>query len=414
MEDKMDLSHKFVIGIAILALFGTVTNYIYVSPLLTILLPLCLFAANKKSLPRPIFWLYLFAVLFVASTLLYNWHSFFTFGYYRRDGNFIIAYSPLFLLPLFTLKIELKKYIRYFYLFVLVFYVILFIHYFAKHGILSLVTNYFFGLFYAHNAAGEFFAIIASLGFAYAYNKEQKKEWLFFLVVFIILVFTRSRGSVLGLLAGIVAWYCCITKRFKLLISIVLIPVFLTVISIMIGYPYFKNKINTHKQVYYSNISKIQTSKANILIRLFYTYPRAWYLFAHSPLVGTGVGSYNDRPLQLKKIAPFIEYNSQPHHSYNSRTAHNTYLNILAEQGIVGLVLFLIFWVSLFWYIMRIRGDPLMRDFLLIAYFSNTFVAFTGHRLTTPSNMLPFAIILGLYMAQKKPVKTYIIKKISA
>lgn len=109
VKNKKALGNKIVFGIAILSLFGTVTNYIYISPLLTLLLPLCLFVVNKKSLPRPIVWLYLFAVLFVASTIVYDWHSIFKFGYYRRDGNFIIAYSPLFLLPLFSLKAELKN-----------------------------------------------------------------------------------------------------------------------------------------------------------------------------------------------------------------------------------------------------------------------------------------------------------------
>lgn len=231
----------------------------------------------------------------------------------------------------------------------------MFIHHFANQSILNLKATYFFGLFHAHNAAGQFFAIMAALGFAYAYNRGGKKEWFLFSVMFLILVSTYSRSALLGLFAAIVAWYCSVTKRFKWLIAIITLPVLLTIGCVMIGYPYFKHKIHKHEKVKYTVIHAVRAHKASILIRLLYTYPRAWYLFVHSPIFGTGVGSYNNRPIKLKKVAPFIAYNAQTDNTYNNSTAHNTYLQILAEQGIVGLTVFLIFWVSLFWYILNIR-----------------------------------------------------------
>ena len=409
----MKLQQKIVFFLALVCLLGTVTNYIYLSPLLTLLLPLCIFVVNKKQLPQPIFWLYVFAAMFLLSTLIYDWHSFFVFSYYRRDGNFIISYAPLLILPLFSLEVNLKKYIRYFYLFTIFLYTVLFLyHFLVPNSFMNIHGLVFKGLFHAHNAAGGFFAVVASLGVAYFYNRRNKKELLFFVIIFIVMVDTHSRGAVLGFSLALVAWYCSITKRYKLLIGAVSIPILLTVVCLLFGYPYFKSVISTQSRVEKNVGSGISSKNANVFIRVFYTFPRAWYLFLHSPIVGTGVGSYDDRPLKLKKVMPLVSYNAQPNKSHTNRTAHHSYLNILAEQGIMGLGVFLVFWVSLYWYLMQIRGDPIMRDFLLLAYFSNTFVAFTGHRITTPSNMLPFVIILGLFMAQKKTIKLYRIEPV--
>jgi O-antigen ligase len=408
------LAEKIVLGIAVLSLFGTVTNYVYLSPLLTLLLPACVLVFTKEQLPRSILWLYVFAALFVLSTLLYDWHSFFTFEYYRRDGNFIISYAPLLVLPLFCLKFELKKVVRYFYCTVLCLYVILFIYHFVtlnSYSKLGIIT--FGGLFHARNAVGGFLAVMAGLGFAYYYHRRGLKELCFFLMIFVMLVATYSRGSILGFLMGLLAWYCTITKRFKTLAVIIAIPVLLTTGSIAVGYPYYKNTIDTHSEANLKNLhlTKVTTKNWNVLVRVLYLWPQAWYLFLHSPIVGTGVGSYDDRPLELKQVMPLVSYNKQPHKVHTNRHAHHSYLMFLAEQGILGLAVFLVFWVSLFVYILKIRGTPVIRTFLLIAYFTLTFASFTEHRITTPSNMLPFTIILGLVMAYSRPVKTYLIKK---
>lgn len=114
LNNPMGTGKKVILGTAILALFGTVTNYVYLSPLLTLFLPLCVLVFRKENIPRSIFWLYVFTGIFLLSAILYDWHSIFTYGFYRRDGNFIISYSPLLVLPLFSFKFELKKVIRYF------------------------------------------------------------------------------------------------------------------------------------------------------------------------------------------------------------------------------------------------------------------------------------------------------------
>lgn len=407
----MKTQEKFILGVALVALFGTVTNFVFFSPIITLLIPLSIFVVNQRKLPVPIAWLYVFLAAFLISTLLYDWSSLFQFGFYRRDGNFIISYAPLFVLPLFHFYYDLGKYLRYFYIFTVGLYGALFLYHIATISDFSSVhTIVFGGLFIAQNAVGGFLAIVAALGFAYWYHRRNKKELFLFLAVLVMLFATYSRGSILGLIMGITAWYLTVTKRFKMLIATITVPIILTVASVMIGYPFFTNVISTQQAVE-TDIENVSGKSANVLMRIFYTFPRAYYLFEHSPVFGTGVGSYNDRPLELKKVAPLVQYNAQPHNTFSDAHAHHSYLHILGEQGIMGLGLFLVFWISLFFYLVRIRGRPVIRDFLLIAYFTLTFAAFTEHRITTPSNMLPFTIALGLFMIQKVRKQIYVFKK---
>lgn len=411
----MSTEKKILFWLAIVALLGTVTNYLYFSPLLTLLIPLAIFVANKRTLEKPVAWLYVYLILFLLSVIIYDAQSLITFDFYRRDGNFIISYSPLFLLPLFSFRFSLEKYIRNFYLFAAGIYGVLFVWYLVNTNFTSdLHTSLFGGLFYAQNAVGGFLSVLGSLGFAYYYHRRNKKELFLFLLVVAALAATYSRGSILGLLLGIAGWYLAVNDRFKTLIAMITIPVLLTVGSLMIGYPFYQSKIHTSNMAEVEIQDNVELKNANIIIRVLYTFPRAYYTFKHSPVVGTGVGSYDDRPYDFKQLtsyAPFVRYNSQPVKAHTDSHAHHSYLHILAEQGVIGLTVFLIFWISLFCYLINIRKKILIRDFLLIAYFTITFASFTEHRITTPSMMLPFTIVLGLFLAHREKIRIFKIVK---
>lgn len=405
----MDFQKKIVLYLAFIALLGTITNFVYLSPLLTLLVPLCIYMLTKEKLQKPIVWLYAYLLLFLISTALYDVNSLVNFGFYRRDGNFIISYAPLFVLPLFSFQFNLKKYLRYFYLFALSIYFPLFMYYLFNVNFSAGIHEVLFGgLFYAQNAVGGFLSILGSLGFAYYYNRRNRKEFLFFFLIFLMLALTYSRGSILGLLLGIAAWYLAIKGRFKTLIALLVVPILLTAGSLMIGYPYYKNNIaagNVFKEEVLFEQDNT-TKNTNILLRIFYTFPRAYYLFVHSPVWGTGVGSLDDRPYEVEQtMIPYLMYNAQPQKVHTDSHAHHSYLHILAEQGIVGLVVFLTFWIVLFWYLMNLKHKPVIRDYLLIAFFTITFASFTEHRITTPSMMLPFTLSLGLLLVHKDEIK---------
>lgn len=395
---------------AVLALLGTVTNYVYFSPLLTLLVPLCIYIVLKRKMQRPLFWLYAFFLAFLVSVIFYDFRSLLDFGFYRRDGNFIISYAPILVLPLFNLRFNLENYLRYFYRVALGLYSIIFVYYLVNLNISAdLNALVFGGLFYAQNAVGGFLSILGALGFAYFYNRKTKKEFFFFFLIMAMLFMTYSRGSILGLILGIAAWYLAVNKHFKTLIILISIPVLLTIATLMIGYPSYQSKISTGNLVEEKVGEDIGTKNANVILRILYTFPRAYYSFTHSPIVGTGVGSFDDRPYEFETIVPYVAYNAQPFKAHTDSHAHHSYLHILAEQGVFGLALFITFWVSLFLYLMNLKYKPLVRDFLLIAFFTITFASFTEHRITTPSMMLPFTIVLGLHFANRETIRKVLI-----
>lgn len=409
----MSIYKQAILVLALIALLGTVTNFVYFSPILTILLPLSIYVFNSDSLNRPLAWLYLYLTLFLVSTALYYPFSFIEFGFYRRDGNFLISYAPLLTLPLFNLKLNLERVIRYFLNFTVAIYVLVFLFYLGNNYYQSGFSfGLFGGLFYAQNAVGGFLSIVCALAFVFWYRYRSNKYLIILLFVFTLLVLTYSRGSIIGFLMAVPAWYFAIRKKFKWILVLLLFPVLLTIGSLMVGYPYYQNVMVSENMAEFDFEEGIETKNANILIRLFYTFPRAYYSFTHSPILGTGVGSFDDRPYHFKEIIPYVSYNAQPEKIHTDNHAHHSYLHILAEQGIVGLTVFLVFWFYLFYYLVQMPGNYLVRDFLLIAYFTITFAAFTEHRITTPSMMLPFTIPLALLMAQNNPVQTYKLEEV--
>jgi O-antigen ligase len=70
--------------------------------------------------------------------------------------------------------------------------------------------------------------------------------------------------------------------------------------------------------------------------------------FIQSPVFGIGFGRYNDFNLNLEGIKGVAYFALGGNQVINESTAHNTYLHVLAESGIVGLFLLMWFWRSIF------------------------------------------------------------------
>jgi O-antigen ligase len=409
----MPIEKKLLLILAVVALLGTVTNFVYFSPLLTLLLPLAIYVLNKEKLERPVAWLYGYLTIFLVSVAVYYPQSLVTFEFYRRDGNFLIAYAPLLILPLFSMKFDYYRMLRIFFVFATGLYALTFgWHLVQNYLVTGTGFTVFGGLFHAQNAVGGFLAILGALAFAYWWRYRTRNYFLLFLFVFVILFLTYSRGSILGLALGIAGWFLADRRMFKTLILLIVIPVILTAGSLFIGYPYYENRMAGGDMATIEMREDVETKNMNILLRVFYTFPRAWYSFQHSPVVGTGVGSFDDLPYRFEEVMPLVATNAQPQKLHTDNHAHHSYLHILAEQGIVGLIIFLIFWYKLFLYLLNLKHKPIIRNFLLIAFFTITFASFTEHRITTPSMMLPFTIPLGLLFAHVPATRRYRLEEV--
>lgn len=391
--------------LAVLSLFATVTGLVPVSVTLSavaiVASPLILITVGLRgALPPVVFWLSLFYLLVIVSTLLYDPNSFLELEFYRRDGNFILSYAPLLLLPLLAFKLNPSIILKRFLYVVILINLPFFCYYLYSNG-LSLLSNdlaSFGSLYVARNAAGGFLAIVTGLALVnFFYSRAKVWSALLFLTVFAMLLFTYSRGSWLGLVLGLAAFFLHKTRRKFLIGPLIIFPLAaitggLTVWSYLNVYqPQRSDEIN---------IGEANTVKeANIYVRLYNTWPRALQQFLASPLVGTGFGSHDDLPYQLVQIFPGLSYNAQPVKRHTDSHAHHSYLHILGEQGLLGLGVFLAFWFAIYRYLDKSTLFPMTRDFLLLTFFILTVASFTEHRITTPSNVLPFSLSLGIYMA---------------
>lgn len=306
---------------------------------------------------------------------------------------------PLLILPFFNLNINLSKLLLFYFSIVLIINIIAIVQNFNFNG------NHFHSFFVAHNAAGGFISIVCAYFFCNFLEKKKLFSILLLIISVYILYLTHSRGSLLGLALALISYYFW-NKRQITLIYLLFLSLILFELWLIYQYYDVYLKIGSNNVLeYISNDLNINTvSKANIYIRLLSDWPRAVNCFLESPIFGTGFGSINDIPFRFKEITPFFSYNSQEIKTFSSSHAHHSFFHILGEQGLFGLFIFLLFWISIFNYLKK-QEKSIMRNFLILTFWTITFSSLTEHRITTPATMIPFCIILGLYIANQNYLK---------
>jgi putative inorganic carbon (hco3(-)) transporter len=145
--------------------------------------------------------------------------------------------------------------------------------------------------------------------------------------VFIAFVFHGSRGVWLGLLAGVVATAFVINRRKRYLIAIILL-----LIIILYSIPFLRERIVVHEDFIASNTGSVDVR--------FQMWDSAVNIFKKYPLLGAGPGRYGA-----------LMYDFYPDEFIGGKNhlhAHNTYVEVLADMGILGLLSFLLIFVLFF------------------------------------------------------------------
>lgn len=93
--------------------------------------------------------------------------------------------------------------------------------------------------------------------------------------------------------------------------------------------------------------AEIEGTEYNILVRMLY-WAYAVRRFADSPLVGMGFGRYNDTDLELIGVRGVVYMAMGGRQRFSVASAHNSYLHVAAETGVVGLVLLLWLWAAIY------------------------------------------------------------------
>jgi O-antigen ligase len=110
-----------------------------------------------------------------------------------------------------------------------------------------------------------------------------------------------------------------------------LMAVFITAAIVFL--PPVKNKV--------ASIADLQKNPSNV--ERLYLWRVARDMIAHSPITGVGFRQWGEKvPEYSARYSPSWKFSPASFHH-----AHNTYLQVAAETGLVGLALFLGFWLNL-------------------------------------------------------------------
>lgn len=137
------------------------------------------------------------------------------------------------------------------------------------------------------------------------------------------LVFNATRGAWLavGIVCTVLLLYYMFKSKRNLAVSIIFIALISTV---LVNNPKFMHRLDT-----IDDFDKYQSNTERILM-----WQSAWNMFKDHPILGVGLGQYKEN-YQQKYISPEAK---EPQLSH----AHNNFLQMLAENGIVGFVGFAI------------------------------------------------------------------------
>lgn len=201
----------------------------------------------------------------------------------------------------------------------------------------------FHGLFIAHTATGSFYAL--ALIFAIFLARASRRPWLFYAAAVLIsfgLIMSLSRAFVIGVTFAFLL-ESLLHRRWKLLIFCGAIGTLL----LLVAGGLLLDRLELGKDDP-SAVSNTESRLAH--------WARAAEYIKLSPFVGIGFSRFDDYPDSFSGI-PGLWAMKDPGPTIQtvdgdaewSMHAHNNYLQILAEQGLLGLVLWAIFW----WRVLR-------------------------------------------------------------
>ncbi len=389
--------YVFVVLTAMISLFFSITNLLPFSSLLVVwilILPLLILKNPTQHMVSISLFFLLF--YFMINILNYSPQVLTRFSFFRRDGNIFITMAPLFILAQLKLDLDIDAIFKSFIYFSGIMNAIFIIIYFSTGGTLFLFEHQIYHfLFIAHNAAGGFLAMLLGFSLALFLKKKTPINLLIFVIHLYGLWLTNSRGSLIAIPLAIIITFLDGKKIWhKLIVS--------TLIISQMALAYWVYKKHYTEGINKENAPAILSHRAHTLNdRLFNLWPRAIYLFKKSPVFGTGFGSFNDVPYEFSGIENFVMIMTPEGYEDNSAHAHHTFFHVLGETGLIGLLLLLFFLGEVRKYILSIENKWIRNAFFLTFWIA-ILSSLTEHRLFTPSQMLPFTILLGLSISHSR------------
>lgn len=434
-----EYARRLVVAGAIASLFLSVTNIVPLSATILLLVPLVVLLYRPRMPVQSVTQVtILFLVVLLLSGLFYQWEDFARFTFYRFDGVAFTIYSLLLLLSLARTALNVGAVVRLFVWWVTIINAVFIAIYLMTGGTVWFhEPGIYHFLFRAHNAAGGFLMLISALSIGLL---MKYRRWLYLVPLLANLLglhLTVSRGSMLALAgASLIVLLFGISSR----LGRVTVGALFMLQIVLMTYLFFnapeREAVIGYLPVLGAENDNVKTHgtlmrSGTIQIRTDYLWPKAIYLWFERPLFGVGLGGYNDHiacassegrvggrdTCQMYAQALnntgggrhnnfFCEGEPEPSdisgvcymHIHSDSNAHHSFLQLLAETGLLGLSVFL----ALLYFIWRFLNSTLAgaeRTGMILAFWAVLLSAFAENQLFAPAQMLPFIIILGLYIA---------------
>jgi O-antigen ligase len=339
-------------------------------------------------------------------------------SFYTGEGRIFVYYIPLLFFSVYTARRRDLRFIERFLVWTAIASLPLFA-FWTVTGASFLAggkARNFFGFLTSHTGAGTFFATIFL--FLVICGLESKRRSLTLLGVAMLLpIFgSASREALVGLLAA-GGWYVWQNLKARTVAYILIIGA-IGIISLPFAAPHTYNR--TVSAMSPETMGAIQDVVAtakwepglltdldpeqhNILIRFLY-WKYSLRLAGESPLFGVGFGRWNDIDVQIERVGSHLvglgmsgKRVTEVHH------AHNSYLHVLAETGLLGLALLAWLWLILLRRVRRgIARHADSRDVCAYLKACEAIVVFSlvaalfGHALASPSLGIPALTIVGI------------------
>jgi O-antigen ligase len=302
-------------------------------------------------------------------------------------------------------------------------------------------STYYIGLMTSHTGAGAFWATVTAFLLAYSLRARDRRMQALAVVAALLTLGTGGRAATLGVL-GVLLWLVLSGDLLKVRTLRIALPAAVPIVAgaWMIG---------TAVPEVGERMTEIVSSRAvstliaraeeptlheaaghfysgadlehhNLVIRQ-YLWKYAHYLFMKSPVMGIGFGRFNDPYLQFAGIPHVAEMAvggekffgsgirwEQQQYMTSVGNAHNSYLHMLAETGLVGLALFMFLWLLIYQYCQPWHhGETGASGQFEAAYCHGCramvvcllVTALAGHALAAPSGGILLTTMVGAWLA---------------
>jgi O-antigen ligase len=206
----------------------------------------------------------------------------------------------------------------------------------------------------------------------------NSKKWFYgagTVLLFITIILTQIRGAILGLLAGIFAFGIILifTSVLNRRAKIALIVCYLAFIAGIIGFWNIRDFPVVKNISFLNKISQTSLMETTVQTRLL-DWQTAITGFKDQPLLGVGPENYN-YVFDAHYNPRFLKFGGTGFDETWSDKPHNAFLEILAENGIIGSLAYLFIWIAAALAIFKFwcRSEK-----ILAAALSSAFIAYVG------------------------------------